>query len=198
MPEFKNAMEILIGVVVLVLSGIFVFVVYKSGTLGESGDGHYKLIAFFDRADGITVGSNISVSGIKVGKVLTQTLDTSNYTAKIEFSVINSVQLPLDTSAEIVSEGFLGAKYIALVPGSDSNVLKEGDQVEFTQSSMNIESLIGKMVFGLEGGNKGSESAGEDPIDTHSTEDTPSEDSGSVSFWGLKPSPLMSVSYVRK
>ena len=149
--EGNKTIEAVVGGLVLVLCAMFVMLIYRSNISSISSIGKtYTLQAMFDRVDGIHQGSTVMISGIKIGEVTDQSLDTKSYNAVLKFSVSSNIMLPTDTSAEIVSNGLLGEKYIALVPGADSEYLKNGDSIEFTQSSINIESLIGKMAFGLD------------------------------------------------
>ena len=151
MVRTKSMLETIVGAVVLLLCIMFVFVVYRNGSLDSyNNENNYVLNASFERIDGIAMGSPVMISGINIGKVVEQRLDSTTYNAALKISIHNDVKLPVDTSAEIVSNGLLGDKYIALVPGSDSEYLKDGDHIEFTQSSVSIENLISKMVFGLE------------------------------------------------
>ncbi len=164
--EGNRTIEAIVGALVLMLCLMFVTLIYKSNIGSISGIGKtYTLQAMFDRVDGIHQGSIVMISGIKIGEVVEQSLDNKSYNAIVKFSVSTNIILPSDTSAEIVSNGLLGEKYIALVPGADSQYLKNGDSIEFTQSSINIESLIGKMAFGLDS-NKDNNSDEEKPDDT--------------------------------
>jgi phospholipid/cholesterol/gamma-HCH transport system substrate-binding protein len=90
------------------------------------------------------------ISGVKVGEVKSKRLDNTNYNAVLEISIEKDLKLPIDTSAEIVSASLMGDKYISLVPGAETDLLKDGDTIEFTQSSISIEGLITKFVFGLD------------------------------------------------
>ena len=94
------------------------------------------------------MGSDVRLSGIKIGRVLNMSINPSNYDAEIDFIVDKQYKIPSDSSAEIIGNGFLGEKYIAVVPGSDTDFLPEGGKIEFTQSSISLESLIGKFIFG--------------------------------------------------
>lgn len=145
--ENKNVIETIIGAVVLFTAGIFIFIAYQSGNItGVSG---YKLIAKFNQVDGLSVGSDVRVGGIKIGSIVQQELDTKSglYQAEVTMNIRNDVKLPTDTSAAIVSDGLLGSKYLALAPGGNDDMLKPGDLINETQSSINIESLIGKFMF---------------------------------------------------
>ena len=141
----RNVVETVLGGVVLVVAVGFFAWAYGRSTAGDPGG--YALVAKFDRIDGLPMGADVRISGIKVGSVLAQTLDPQTYRAQVRFSVASNVELPTDSSAAIVSSGLLGSKYLALVPGGDDEILKDGGEVTLTQSSVNIEDLIGKYIF---------------------------------------------------
>lgn len=146
----KNVIETIVGMIVLMLCGLFVYVVYSTGNLNKASTNVYLLNAEFERADGIELGSNVSISGVTVGKVISKKLDAKSYSAIVAMHVDKAVELPVDTSAEIISNGLLGSKYVSLVPGIDTEMLKDSAFIEFTQASLNLETMIGKLMFGLE------------------------------------------------
>ena len=144
----KSAIETIVGLIVIIIAFSFVFFTYKSGIF-VSFDGEESLIkAEFEKADGIEVGSSVKLSGVKIGFVSKVGLNLSNYNAEIEMKVKSSVMLPVDTSASIIGMGFIGEKYIMLSPGAESQYLANGGSIDFTQSSVSLESLIGKFMFG--------------------------------------------------
>src|SRR6202030_3992293 len=102
------------------------------------------LTARFNRVEGIRDGSDVRISGIKVGSVISQRLDPKTFVAVVRMSIDPSVQLPTDTVATISSSGLFGDKYLELAPGNEDAVLKPGGQIEHTQSPMSLESLIGQ------------------------------------------------------
>ncbi len=141
----RNVVESLLGALVLLVAvGFFVWA-YARADVGDPGG--YALTAKFDRIDGLDVGGAVRISGIKVGQVLAQSLDPVSFRAVVRFSVASSVELPADSTAAVVSAGLLGGKYLAIVPGGDEAVLKNGDEITFTQSSVNFEDLLGQFIF---------------------------------------------------
>ena len=146
----RNLLETLLGAVVLIVAVGFLAFAYNSSQI-QQNDG-YELIARFDKVDGLEPGSDVRISGIKVGTVLDQTLDPETYRAEVRFNLREDVRLPGDTSAAVVSNGLLGGKYLALVPGGDIEMLEAGDEVTLTQSAVNLEDLIGHMIFSQGGG----------------------------------------------
>ncbi|MBL0317843.1 MAG: outer membrane lipid asymmetry maintenance protein MlaD [Alphaproteobacteria bacterium] len=142
----KHIFETVIGAIVLIVAAAFLYFAYNSTHVSKSGG--YLLVAKFQKADGIVVGTDVRISGIKVGSVTKQELETSSFLAKIWMSVDKSIKVPDDSSAEIVSDGLLGGKYINLVPGAEDSFLKSGGEIRYTQSAVNLETLIGKYIFG--------------------------------------------------
>jgi phospholipid/cholesterol/gamma-HCH transport system substrate-binding protein len=142
----RNIVETILGAVVLVVAIGFLLWAYGRSEAGDPGG--YALRAKFDRVDGLEVGGDVRISGIKVGQVLAQRLDPQTYRAEVTFSVREGIEVPADSSAAIVSSGLLGGKYLALVPGGDESLLKDGGEITLTQSSVNLEDLIGRYIFG--------------------------------------------------
>jgi phospholipid/cholesterol/gamma-HCH transport system substrate-binding protein len=141
----RNLLETLLGAIVLIVALGFLLFAYNSSQVEQ--DGGYELVARFDKVDGLEPGSDVRISGIKVGTVIDQTLDPATYRAEVRFSLREDIQLPADTSAAVVSNGLLGGKYLALVPGGDIEMLEPGGEVILTQSAVNLEDLIGHMIF---------------------------------------------------
>jgi phospholipid/cholesterol/gamma-HCH transport system substrate-binding protein len=149
----RNLLETLLGAIVLVVAGGFLIFAYRSSQIRES-DG-YELRARFDRVDGLERGADVRISGIKVGTVVDQTLDPQTFRAEVRFTLPDDIQLPLDSSAAVVSNGLLGGKYLSLVPGGDVEMLEPGDEITLTQSAINLEDLVGHMIFGQSSGGSG-------------------------------------------
>lgn len=147
----SNLVESLIGAVVLLVAGWFLVFAYER-TDTVSGEG-YVLQARFDRIDGLNIGSDVRVAGIKVGSIVSSELDSETYQALVKFSVASGVSLPLDTAAAISSESLLGGSYLSLLPGAEEEYLVNGDEIEETQDAIDLLGLIGKFTSG--GSNEG-------------------------------------------
>lgn len=149
------------GALVLLTAGFFVATAYQnSGIRNESG---YTISANFDRVDGIARGTDVKIGGIKIGTVQDMSLDTESFRAKVILNISDKVKLPSDSSAEIASEGLLGGKFVNIVPGAEEDNLKNGGKIEYTQSSINLEQLLGKFAFGSAEDEKKPEAATETP-----------------------------------
>ncbi len=140
----KTLLETLIGAVVLVVAIAFITMAYtRSDVKTVKG---YTALAQFTAIDGLNVGDDVRISGIKVGSVTDQTLVYDYYRAIVHMSIDPAVELPEDTTAAVVSEGLLGGKYVALEPGDDELITDSGE-ITLTQSSVNLESLLGKFIY---------------------------------------------------
>ncbi len=153
----RNVIETILGALVLVVAVGFGAWAYGRSNVGDPGG--YELVAKFDRADGLDVGGDVRVSGIRVGRVISQDLDPQTYRANVRFSVREGVQLSEDSSAAIVSAGLLGGRYLSLVPGGAEEMLKPGGEIKLTQSAVNLEDLIGRFIYGQGSGGAGGQAA---------------------------------------
>lgn len=141
----RNIVETIIGALVLCVAGIFV--VYAFTATEASSPRGYEIIARFDRADGLKRGSDVTLSGIKVGTVTSLELD-KDFNAIVRMSIRRDVKLPADTFARIVSESLLGGMVILLEPGGSSQFLADGSRISKTQGSILLADLIARLIFG--------------------------------------------------
>ena len=145
----KNLIETLMGAVVIAVAAIFMLFAYSKADVGAV-DG-YTVKAKFDRIDGINVGGDVRLSGIKVGTVIDEVLDPETYFAIVTLSIKDGIKLPTDTSAACTSSGLLGSKYLNLSPGADETMIPEGGEIETTQGCIDLFALLGQMIFSQTG-----------------------------------------------
>lgn len=141
----ENVIESLIGLLVVAVAVWFVQFAYLRTERGGRGDG-YLLSARFPNSTGVNVGTDVRISGIKVGTVTAQRLDPASFQAVLQLSVAKDVKLPTDSSAAITSEGILGGNYISLSPGGDPETLKPGAEITDTQGAQDLMGLVGSMI----------------------------------------------------
>ncbi len=154
-----NVIETVMGAVVIAVAALFMVFAYKTSQL-RSVPG-YQVTADFARVDGIRQGSDVRISGIKIGSVVAEEVDPKTFLANVRMSIDPKYKLPDDTVAEIISAGLLGDKYMSLVPGGSDKVIPPGGKITYTQSSVSLENLIGQMMFSAPGPKK--EGEGEAP-----------------------------------
>lgn len=144
----RSLAELLTGAIVLAVAIVFLaYAVTGSGrSLTSAG---IALTARFDRIDGLAAGADVRLAGVKVGQVVAQRIDPETFLAVLTLRVDAGLRLPSDTSAEIQSEGLLGGKYVALVPGGSERILRDGQEITITQSAVSLESLLGRFIFSV-------------------------------------------------
>jgi len=142
----NNLFEIIVGTFVLGCAIYFFFFAFNKS--GISASQTYQILAKFDNIDGVGSGSDIKISGVKIGTVANEMIDPATYQAVLKLDIIRDIKLPTDSSIKILSSGLLGGKYLAIEIGGDEEMLKDGDKIQFTQSGVNFEELLGKFIFG--------------------------------------------------
>jgi phospholipid/cholesterol/gamma-HCH transport system substrate-binding protein len=147
----RNAIETVMGAVVLVVAAVFLFFAYRTSQVrAVSG---YTISAIFDRVGGLREGSEVKVNGITVGSIVSQTLDPKDgFTAVVKMSIDDAIQLPVDSQATIASSGLLGDRFLKIVPGIESQMIKPGGMIANTTPPVELEEIIGKLIFSLQGG----------------------------------------------
>ena len=140
-----NLVETLIGAVVLVVAGAFLAFAYTRTDVGAVSG--YQLVAKFNRIDGLTVGSDVKMSGIKIGTVTSQALDPDTYQAVVKMNIASNYKIPDDSTAVVATESLLGGNYLELQPGGSPDTLEAGGEIEHTQGAVDLMGLIGQAIF---------------------------------------------------
>ena len=144
----SNTFEAIVGAFVIILSLVFLF--YGFSTMKLQNSDNYNISALFNRIDGIKIGSDIRMSGIKIGTVANQELDNSSFEAKVQMSIDSKILIPDDSSAKITSDGLLGGNYISIEPGGSDIYLLNNEEIFFTQGSVDLICLVGEALFSVE------------------------------------------------
>ena len=140
-------LEVITGLLVLAVAGWFLFSVVQNSNV-RIGTSTYPLQVTFSDASGLLQGSEVRIAGVKVGTVVERRVDTKTYEAVLTLQVGKEISLPVDSSARIVTEGLLGDSYLSIVPGSEENFLQPGQQIAFSQGSVNLMDVLGRFIFG--------------------------------------------------
>lgn len=145
---------ILGAIVALVAIGFFAFAAAQAGQTG--GGDTYDLTARFQRVDGVAVGSDVRISGVKVGIVKAVELDPETYMARLVLSVRNGVQVLDESTARVASDGLLGGAYIGIEPAG-FEPLAAGAEIPNTQGSTDLLTLLAGFASqaGQSGGQQG-------------------------------------------
>ena len=144
--DTRKTFEAIIGFVIVLFCLLFSVNVFKSGIKIKNTKYNKLLYAKFNNIDGIKVGSVVKIAGVNVGSVENIELDTSDLNVKLTMRFRSDVSIPSDSVISVNSEGLLGGKYLGIETGIEETYLQNGEYFSSTQSTMNIEKLIGKVV----------------------------------------------------
>lgn len=137
--------EALTGLLVILLAIAFAWFAWLR-TGGGTAAGAIEISALFPNITGIEVGTDVRIAGLKVGTVTQQELDPATYQVKTTMAIDPKIKIPVDSSAAVTSEGFLGGSYVALMPGGDPTPLKSGDVITDTQGAVDMMGLVGQFI----------------------------------------------------
>ena len=144
----ENFTEVLTGGAVLAVAAGFLFYAGEVGGLGGGASDRATYSASFRSAEGIGIGTDVRLAGVKVGSVVEMALDPATFRAETTLNIDDAIDLPDDTAAVISSEGLLGGSFVELLPGGSAFNLEPGAEIEDTQSSVSIVQLLLKFVSG--------------------------------------------------
>src|ERR1700760_1043078 len=148
----NNVAETLIGAMVIAVAvGFLAFAYLRTGSGSLSG---YEINARLPKADGLSVGTDVRLAGIKIGTVTDLTLDPKTYLVTVHMSIRNDIKLPVDSSVLVTQAGFLGGQYLSITPGGDDKMMTAGAFFESAQGSIDVMNLVGRFATGANTSNQ--------------------------------------------
>lgn len=144
-----RTMEIAVGLFVAAgLAALFMLAMKVSNLANYTGDDGYVISARFDNIGGLKVRSPVSASGVRVGQVVGIEYDSEGYEARVSMSIDAQYdRFPIDTAASVLTSGLLGEQFIGLLPGAEEEYLKDGSEIELTQSALVLEQIVGQFLY---------------------------------------------------
>ncbi len=152
----NKSLELWVGL--FMLSGIvaLVMLAVQAGSSGSVIGETYRIEARFENVGGLAVKAPVRIGGVRIGRVGAIRIDPSDYAAVVSLDIDAEYDtLGEDTGAAILTSGLLGAQFVGLSPGASDLYLESGDTLEFTQSAIQLESLIGQLMFNRSGQDEG-------------------------------------------
>jgi phospholipid/cholesterol/gamma-HCH transport system substrate-binding protein len=145
--QSSSGHDLIVGAFVLLGLGALGYLAIQVGSLSYSGPGGLEVVAVFDEIGGLSKRAPVVIAGVKVGQVKSITLD-DDLRARVVMDLDRSLELSIDSSASIRTLGLLGNQLISLEPGGEVDLLGPGDVLDFTESALNLEKLVGALVHG--------------------------------------------------
>lgn len=142
----RQLVESVMGAVMLLAGLAALYTVYASSQV-TSVVGGYAVDARFNKVGGLQEGNAVRIAGLQVGSIVTQGLDKETYDAVLGLTIRSDVKLPVDTQAEVSSDGLLGGKFILLTPGKSKETIPPGGTIKNTKGVVALEELVGQMIF---------------------------------------------------
>ena len=146
----ENVTEVVTGALVLAAGAGFLVYAAQFADGRGIGAGSYPLTASFRSAEGVTVGTDVRLAGVRIGTVTGMDLNPETFRADTTFAIDTAVALPADTAVVVASEGLLGGNYIEMLPGGALETLEPGAEIEDTQSAVSLMTLLMRYVTGSE------------------------------------------------
>lgn len=152
----NNTVETIMGAVVVAVAAAFLYFAYTNTSSGSLGG--YEITAKMPRVDGLATGTDVRLSGIKIGAVNQLTLDPKTYLVTLHLNIRDDIKIPADSSLMVTSSGLLGGSYLSITPGGDEKMLPPGGQIMNVQGSVDLMGLVGRFIGG--GNNQGGQKPG--------------------------------------
>lgn len=146
----NNTVETIIGAIVVAIAAVFLWYTYTTTSSGSLTG--YDITARMPRVDGIATGTDVRLSGYKIGAVRELTLDPKTYLVTLHMTVRNDIPIPEDSSLMVTSSGLLGGSYLSITPGGSDVMLKPGGQITNVQGAVDLMGLVGRFIGGNSGG----------------------------------------------
>ncbi len=135
--------EIFAGVILVLLLGVCLLFAHAK-SVHEKKESAFVLYAPFNQSDGLMNGADVRIAGIKVGRVVDQTLN-NNYQVLVKMEFFKPMEISTDSSVIIETDGLLGSKHLEIVPGADEALCASGDELEYTQDALVLTQLMDKV-----------------------------------------------------
>lgn len=145
----ENKVEVFVGALVVACAAAFLVYLLQSTGLSANYKS-YPLYASFRSAEGVSVGTDVRLAGVKIGTVTELHLDHESYKAVSTLSIHDNIEIPDDSALTIASEGLLGGTFVEVVPGASFDFFQSGDEVVDTQGSVSLIQLMMRFVSGGE------------------------------------------------
>lgn len=144
----ESTTEVVAGGLVLAAAAGFLVYATQFADFGGGGTGTYELSASFRSVEGVGVGTDVRLGGVKVGTVTALDLNPETFRAETKIAIDDEIILPDDTSVLISSEGLLGGSFVELLPGGSPFNIDPGGEILDTQSSVSLIQLLLRFVSG--------------------------------------------------
>lgn len=143
----KYSRETQVGIFVLLGFAAIAYMSIKLGNVHLFSDDHYAIKAKFNDVTGLKINAPVQMYGVEMGFVEQIGIDQASGLSEVTLKIRKDIQLTDDTIASVKTSGLIGDKYIKLSRGG-GDAIAAGAVLRDTESSVDLEELISKYVFG--------------------------------------------------
>ena len=149
--ENTPARELGAGLFILLgFAALFFLATQTTNVESYVSDAGYSVTARFEDVAGLKERAPVTMAGVTIGRVERIAFDSEGLNAVVTMQIKSEFdRIPDDSDASILTAGLLGSKYVGIGPGGSETFLREGSQIELTQSAIVLENIIGKLLFKL-------------------------------------------------
>ncbi len=137
--------EQLIGAVMLVLLVALMVFLNQTRDPQAGATGETRVEALFGQVDGLGLGAEVRMGGVRIGSVVDQRLD-AGYRAVVTLGIDPGVSLPKDSSASVQTDGLFGGKFVIIEPGFEEETLASGDRITRTQDAQVVSEILDLII----------------------------------------------------
>ena len=147
-PSSALTIEFFVGLFMLIGVGCLAYLAVSVAGMRIFDSGHYEVIAEFDNVSGLEPGAPVEIAGVPIGEVRKITLSETN--ASVSLRIRDDVPIRADDIASIRTKGIIGDRYIRISPGASTETIKSGQSLRDTESAVDIEEIVGKLIHRME------------------------------------------------
>ena len=152
LPRRSLSTEFFVGVFTMIGVACIGYLAIGLGGLELSDASKYEIKAEFDNISGLKYGASVEVAGVPVGEVAR--IDLKDPAAIVTLKLDRSFQVRDDDVASIRTKGIIGDRYVKISRGSSNKFIEPGGKMTETESVVDIEDIIGKIVHSIGGDKK--------------------------------------------
>lgn len=148
----KKPVETIMGLVVLTVAALFMMFAYRVSDLQVVKG--YEIKSRFLKVGGLNTGADVRINGVKVGTVVSQSINPLDYMVDVKLSIMPQISLPKDSQITIAGDGLMGDKFIKIEPGKSPEKLTAGETAVNTKDAKSLEDMVGEIIFMVTGDDK--------------------------------------------
>jgi phospholipid/cholesterol/gamma-HCH transport system substrate-binding protein len=139
-------MEMAVGLFLLVGIACLGYLSIRLGKLEILRGDTVPVVAEFSSVAGLKAGAGVEIAGVEVGRI--DSIAVRDYKAVVRMEVRKGIALQEDAIASIRTRGLIGDKYVSISPGASDRLIPPGGRIRETESSVDLEGLIGQVIHG--------------------------------------------------